>query len=484
MRKKLTGVLIFVLVVVMGMFTGCGKVTAVSLAADVTKAMASKKSLEGRMTFDMDMDIGGSESGIDISMNMEMGMEMDMKVMADSGNSYVSGTMRYAVMGEDESADMEIYTVKEEGKTYVYTGVDDAWMRSEAEEDDAGDAIGEYADIFNQIKDEKLTAELLENTENINDKECYVVKTSITADAMSAMMGQSVEEMFSDMDIDMRDAENLKVDALFYIDKEEKLLRRISMNIESFLNQIISSALQDESIKIDFRECRLMLDMTGYDTVEEKDVTVPEDVKKRALDMSGALADLEDTEDAGGLVPYDGGDKGLDIFGDQEADDDDEYEEEETPQDADGNYVLTNYEGNVQVTVAAPEQLEYSYGTENYLAFTDGDALDICYECSQGLTEEDIVLGYADTEYMASSEDYKDIQKSETETAVFNGMEVRYLTVSYVYADEYNCNDCYAWTEMTDDTYLVVSVSVFGDDAKGEDMMEALFDAVKTGSDL
>ena len=160
---------------------------------------------------------------------------------------------------------------------------------------------------------------------------------------------------------------------------------------------------------------------------EGTDDLSPEDL------IGGLLTGGED----GGDVTVTGGEDGTDdtVTGTEDVD-----TQDGPIQNADGTYHLRyeDYLGNVtEADVACPAGLKLSYGTPEYISFTNDDySLDVSYNLYSADTPQETVENDLDVSFMKENSDFTDVNRTGVfQTALADGTEVFFGHKSYTYDD-------------------------------------------------
>lgn len=465
-RDKRVAILAIAVTATIGLMAGCGKPTPASIAKDVVKALDKVESMDGEMEMIFDGKISDvSGSGISVDMAMELNAEYQAIITPEAA-AYMEATMTISAMSMEESVDVESYTVKGDEGYDVYTLTDDIWTKSTAEDFESKNESMVQKNIYEGIAGEKLEATLEEDLEKINGKEAYVLNVTIDGDYINEVfstIGDLSEGMVND-DIDSK----TKLDAKVYIYKDANVPAKIEMDCKNLADDMFASQDETASIKVD--EFTLTMTMNSYNNVDE--IEVPKEAVNNATE-------IDTDQDFGNLF----GDADEEDFDD--TDDTDDLDGELEP-NADGNYVITNYEETLQAEIGLPENYEHSYSAPNYLAAekeTEDYDISATYTFEDYGKMEDMAKELGDYTYFEEDEDYKDIEKTPEATVTVNGMEIHYITVKYIYSEEYKCIDVFAWTKTSDDSPFLVELELFGysesADINAEEVIQEIYSKVK-----
>lgn len=290
MKKRVIVMLAAILVFVMAVSAGCGsKETPESLAKSLVTVMEQKQSMESSMVMDVELSLSaGKLEGM--NMEMSMNLNMDSKSMLGAIGSYNVMEMSISMLGMDQSISSEIYVTEEDGEIVSYTSVStaDGWTKVTGEDVESANTLAGYVGIFNRIKDGEIETQLQEETTTINNHECYVVTTNISSDVFADMTGSATEELFESFGGGIDSLGDAQVPCTFYIDKSEKVLHRVEMDVKALMNEIYGQmfASEDIDVTIDIAECSAVIDITSYDSVQPEDIAVPEEAKTDSSEIS------------------------------------------------------------------------------------------------------------------------------------------------------------------------------------------------------
>lgn len=449
MKKRQIFILTAALAGAAVMGVGCGKkMTAEDLIAEVSKNTEDKKSVEANLKMDFAGKISMKQSGVTAGVDMAMGVDMDLEALMDKENpenasTYMKGTMDMEVLGANMSIEMENYTIVEDGKAVTYTGAQDMWTREEQDLDEGvqNEMLG--MDLESLVKD-GTKVELADQTEKIGDKECYKLTIGVSGDVLNEMMDMSSGLMAgAAVDTDEFNFSDSTLDYVMYVDKSEKLPVKITVDAKSMMDSIMK-ALEESGASAEIEKFDVVVEVKDYDTVDE--IKVPDDVKEQAVDASGGGL-LDD-----GLGGAMGTDDGLgDVTG---------AADETWETDANGNPVITNYDGDLSVSIVLPEGFEIGYADGSFLGVNSGDA-SASYMFNDYTTDEDMVNDTMDSLIEEYPDEYLNYQKSEVMEFELNGQKVRWFKENYSYVDN-PCVDATAWIALDEDTMFVCEIDKFG----------------------
>lgn len=464
MKKRIAWLLACLMTVMLAL-AGCGeKVTAEDVLNKSVENAGSKKSVEMDLKLIFKGKVSVEQSGTQVGLDMDMNMAGTIQSLTETGDSHGTIDLGVSMMGADISTNMEFYSVEEDGERVAYTKQEDAWSRT-AGDQDSGSMDMDFGSIQEMVESGEASAELQENTEEVDGKEAYVVKMNISEDSLKEV----TDSLASAMGGSGEGETELSLPVTYYVEKETMLPLKMAIDMKALGNAMMGA---QEGASVELSDFSMEVTFSGFDTVNE--IVVPEDVKSAAGEsgdsgLDDILNELESEAEEESAEPA-----GEETTG---------AEEEEGPvTDADGNYVLTGYSGEGQALLGDIEGYEITYGSENMIAFSN-DEIDITFSLDDYTPDEEMVESYGFADYMQGDEDYSNIQVSEIQTMTAGDREIQYFSEDYLFMEENACRDYYAWTEIEDGIKLVCEIEYFGYDAETPDLdtsiIETAFSAVK-----
>ena len=274
MRKKIVWLLAGVMLLSVAAFGGCGKkeVTAESLVKEANENMEKAKSYIG----DMDMQMSMNISSEGVAMDMDMGMKGTIEYTAEPEIFHMKGTMDMSLLGL--SMDMDIYSQVEDDKAIVYMGMMDEWMKSETEVDES--SMQEIYTIAGDGKDMTLA----EETEKIDDREVYVLTTTITGEEFEEIMGvmESMTEGVGEMNWS-----NVQANVTMKIYKDTVLPASVSIEMSDS-----GEGIESEGVSVKFNSISVVMNYTDFDSVDS--ITIPEEaLAAHSVDNGDILGEEE-----------------------------------------------------------------------------------------------------------------------------------------------------------------------------------------------
>ena len=402
MKKTVALILCFVMVV--GLMTGCQKAMDLdTLMKKVEETMATATHNAGKVTLEMDIQLGAE------GMTLDMGMDvtMDMKATKDMSASWMDVDMVMDFMGESMAMDMELYTLAEGDEEIVYMREDasDSWIktRRERENKDASMTIK-----LSELPREKMS--LAPEKETVNGRECYVVNIQVEGAYVQRMLETTmptVSDETTQQMMESMDWSKLNASFAYYVDAERFEAVQVTGDIQGLgdvmagmMGQLLGGEGMEMAVSVPV--CKISMTDMAYTGVEVP--AVPQEVIDNAVD-----ADADVPED-----PF--------------------YEDVAMEQEADGSYVM--HEDAASARIMLPEGLTPGVATINYMEAENEDCsvylmydlmpLDVVGDSDENI--ENALQSEVDT--LKQEGDYK----SHTEVHEVNGF--KYMGI--VYADGYS----------------------------------------------
>lgn len=421
---------------VFGLMAGCGKPTPISISKDVVKAMDKVKSTDGNIEFVFNGQMANTEeTGLSMDFGIEMNMDFQSTVTPESA-SYIDMNMKVSALSMNYSTDMESYMVKKDGEYISYTLAEDAWTKQKINNFSYEMDTLVQKDIYSAIANGKLKATLDDKLQKVNEKDAYLLHVTLDGDYLDdifSSIGDMSDGLLDDVDFSKTEAE-----FDIYIYKDANVPAKLEVDLIDMADAMMEGLAGEASLTVD--EYAMTVTMNSYNTVEP--IKVP-DI---------ALRDAVETDDSQSI---DG------LFGDLE-DGDDDYSYDEAAQNENGDYIIKNYDEDIQAVIGLPENYAHTYSSDYYFYMEDDSDeynTTLGYEFDDFSTMEESAEYYSDFSY--TDDDYSDIKSTPETTVTVNGMEIHYTAIEYLYMNEYSCIDAYAWTETSTGVPLVVEIEFF-----------------------
>lgn len=276
---------VLLVVAMMAVFAGCGKMTPEKLAGKM--ALALTKTPMSSETVEMGFEMALGSQGF--TMDMAMDISMDMVVALEPYRAYSDMTISMDMMGQNMTETSQVYMLEENGTVTTYTYVESAgiWQKATVDISAAEMTSNSSYNWLAQKPAEELTLD--EETQTINGKEVYVLRCTISGtqmqDVMSSMGGMN--DALSDMGLSDMDMSALNVPAVFYIDAKTFLPVQIDMEIQGMdemmkdaMEQTLGGDLASMGVELEIGSVRMACTNISYEAAE-----VPE-VPQEAIDTA------------------------------------------------------------------------------------------------------------------------------------------------------------------------------------------------------
>lgn len=262
------------LIAVMSLTACGGKVTPESLLVKANTKSGKAKSADIGMLMDMEASIAASGMTMDMAVKVDMDMDMTVNPMM----MHTTGSMSMDILGQNETADIEMYMEQDGDKAVVYTKVaDDGWSKEET--DDVFNMLSTFS-----IKDVATVAqslELAEDTETINNIECYKLSGNIAGAEVQEMMGTMMDSM-EGMDLvgDM-DMSAVEIPLEYYIAKKDNVPVKMTMDMNDVMKQALDTSMKEtvgtEEVTTEVSKCSMEINFNSYDSVDG--IEIPAEVR-------------------------------------------------------------------------------------------------------------------------------------------------------------------------------------------------------------
>lgn len=341
--KKMKKKLIWGLVLILGIvtFSGCGeKATAESIIEQMLANVEKVESAEGKISAEIAISVSQAVSGVNMDLDIEMDIDMDFEMTKDPAASHLAGTMSASIAGQSMDMTMESYEVVEDGMTveYSYSSETDTWTRTEVEDAESSESYLEFSDF----SAEDFT--LNEETEDVDGTEAYVLTATLSGESLESFTGGTLSDAGDGLAMGDVEAANLSADVKLYVDKNEMMPLRMSLD---FSNSEIDLFEDSELEGSELNTFTMEISYTEFDLVDT--IEVPQEVIDEAAQDEGT----DETE--GEIVT------GAEI----------------TPNES-GEYIIYTEDQTASMAVGTPEGYQYSYSSADYgyVAFSDGKSID------------------------------------------------------------------------------------------------------------
>ena len=273
MRIRIRTILAALLIVVL--LAGCnlsslGKPSVVSLAKDAMKNLNKVESAE--VNIKTDGDISAVYETLNIGMNITLDSDTDMEMTKDPRRAKGTVDLTVGAVGQEQTIKGMFYRDRTDTDAVTYIKWENGdWQKKttpveqkegEDEKDSKGikmpDSLMQAAGILKYLSDGSLTAQLREETVQVNEKEAYQISSIISGDLLKQLIENGTINLG---DIDLKTEEidwaNVSVPAELYIYKDSKLPARVTLDCTSIGSQIVGTMLKDDLEELPFGKIRV-----------------------------------------------------------------------------------------------------------------------------------------------------------------------------------------------------------------------------------
>ena len=244
-----------------------------------------------------DMSVSGYTMGSDVTTTMAMKQVTD----GDDVTGYTDIKTKSVMSGlkamgastdtQEQEAEYEMYTTgKKQGGTYTnYVKTDDTdWTKYEVEV--SQDLLKGQNNLFTQIVEGKVKAELAKDTVKVNNKEAYEIDTEINGEMFQDLLGSMDTSQL--MDLGDLELDKMTIPVTVYVYKDTKYPAKIDMDAKEFgeklYNAMMGSMMSSVDMKITLNEFDVEYIFDNYNSVEK--FTIPQDV----IDAAGGSSDAKE----------------------------------------------------------------------------------------------------------------------------------------------------------------------------------------------
>ena len=415
--------------------SGCGAMTPEKLADKVKKAVEETPYSQMELDLTADMAIGDPTTGIE----MDVGIQMDgqIRVSYDPDTMYENLNMTMEMMGVRLPINVEVYILPEDSEmvTYTYTDLDGRWLRQGT---GSSDQIGDNRSLaLWAMPNENFTID--EEVTELEGTEVICLNGTITGEEVSKALGSllsGLEESGSLLDegmlmeeedltgLDGIDWEKVSAQVTAYVDAKTYLPLRDEFSF-SGLDEALNDIVRESGATLGIHQVEMSVDYTSYDPVDP--CALPEGAKEQAAQNERLL----------------GG----------------------NPDNGDGTFTIQ--EGGYYADILAPEGYELAYTNYDEVDFYS-EELDrlVCYQMWTNDDRNDFffwdMVDQAAYEYTGDMFGPERMASIEiVDTANFS-----FALDGFSYQGDYAGYNYYAWTNMDEEYYSWVLVSIYdGGDA-------------------
>ncbi len=269
---KKTMKLILMLVLIVGISAGCQGVAKPENAQDlVTKSqeeIKKKKSYTADYTTDMTMSIAGQSLTAKAAGNLKqitenMLTEMDMTMDLGAGSEEAGA----------QQMKMKMFTeLNPENKEELiaYSNFADKWVKDIVSIKDSP-GVNMEESMTKMLEENKDSFTLQEETAEVAGKEVYTITGTLPPEAINSMTANTPVEGQN-----IKFNKDMKVDAIYYYDKETLLPVQAVVNVPNMKMEIDMGVEGVDPQNLDMT-MNMLMNYTGFDNVES--ITIPEEAK-------------------------------------------------------------------------------------------------------------------------------------------------------------------------------------------------------------
>lgn len=268
-RTILAAILITVVLVGCNL-TGFGKPSVVSLTKDAVKNLNKVESAEVKIK--TDGDISAVYDALNIGLNITMDSDADLEMTKDPQRAKGTVDLTVGAVGQEQTVKGKLYRDRTDTDSITYIQWENGeWMKKtspvkqKAAEDEKAskgitmpDSVTQVVGLLKFLSDGSLTAELKEETVQVNDKEAYQINSVISGDLLKQLIESGTIDLGQiDLNTEEIDWANISVPAELYIYKESKLPARITLDCTAIGSQVIGNMLKDDLEDLPFGKIRV-----------------------------------------------------------------------------------------------------------------------------------------------------------------------------------------------------------------------------------
>lgn len=465
-----------------GMLTGCGKMTKEKLLKESKEAMEKTESYAGDIELDCEISFGVGE----YSQNMDLYGDIEIKVTPDI--IYMGGNIGSETVFIRFPMEMYVETAEDGKSGTVYMNMANEWQKNEVEQDAESEADADLTEAMQEYMDKySENLQLSEEMGEIGGEKTYILtgtlEGSTIQEVLDLVMGETgetqdgLEELGIGLDFSSM---NFEMEMQYF--KKSKLPATMKLEMKD-----AAALLDSEMMQMSYESLNVSLTYRDYGNVGK--IEIPQEaLDAKTADASEEIFDLFGEDDA--LWEDDTYSDGTDgLFGD-DIDDDYLYDEAELLTDEDGNYIVMDYDGTIQISIPARGN-GYEIGSDassTWLYFEkEDDSMYSLLEYSVAIfdsysSESDLegsiplYASYLEEDADTEGSLYQNVELSELKEKDVEGQTVKYQYITYTMQD-IPCCWGNAWSVSEDGSFaLLVSCNLTTEgDAKDESWIDDAF---------
>lgn len=264
-----------IIILTMLMAAGCKKkATPENLLSDMTNNMKKIESVGANIKMSVAMADAENSINADIDLNLETVLKQEA--------AYVEGSVKMNMNGTDIGTDMEMYQVKEKKENISYVKVMDQWTKSTGDDSDELMNLDSLKDLGGMADAFTLAKELSE----VEGEKCFRLTGELKGEELESVLNEDLLNSVGMGElIDLDKLKETKIPCTIDIYKEKILPARIHIDMGSVIEKLIEGS-GDGPDSVEYYTEMIYKD---YDSIKE--IKVPDDVKKAAVEASGDLGE-------------------------------------------------------------------------------------------------------------------------------------------------------------------------------------------------
>lgn len=294
-KKTTVGIMVLLTATVLG---GCQKpATPENLFRDLVFNLASVESVKENQIVSLEMGEGDNV--------VRQESNLDIETTIDPAAVHRKGQQKTDMAGTEETQELESYQLKEDGKTVIYSGSDEAWEKTDVKEK----ATTENTKLlFEDLQDLDWLFQVSQDLADVNKEECFELTGEISGtqfrdafeDSLVTLLGEDssdlsgwnlqTEEETTDIQKKMDD---VTVNCTVDIYRSNILPAKLTFDLTDYLNAVGTEETQVSAYT---------LEVTFLSYNDVKKMKVPDDVKALVADQTEETTGNEEdgTADADG----------------------------------------------------------------------------------------------------------------------------------------------------------------------------------------
>lgn len=286
-------------VLVLGItLAGCSNATSSTSKEELMEMALKKVETSNSLETDFTMNIDGQIKASGLTLSAKMDTDITLETNIKTNEKHIKGSYKLSALGQEEEANLELYEVNENNKTYQYTNFKDGTT-------DTGWTVGEklseneninhdfninpkdIADIYNKLKTYLNNFTLQNKTEKKDGRDCYLVTGVIKGSDMLKFASDDIKNSSFDSEIaDLKKSginlEKLNVDIKLYFEKSSKDPYIFEFDMSKGISDAISGIDMSEikGAKVEFPTFKGSLKFDNFDKIDS--IKVPSDIKSKA----------------------------------------------------------------------------------------------------------------------------------------------------------------------------------------------------------